>query len=124
AALFVQGLVEAFATGAPVPPSPGQPSAFLFITAAAVAQVAWPEIRDRSHALMATVVDAFTLAAAISLWGSAGFFPFSLVAPGLSLSVLGPFAEILIPTMMSVVAVPQLAAHRRPRGIALAVAVG
>ncbi|HEY3115588.1 MAG TPA: ATP-binding protein [Chloroflexota bacterium] len=94
-----------------------------FAGIAAVAQLAWPEVRRGTVPLLETLVDALMVVAAVALWGVVGFPPLRALAPNLSLGEMARATAFLLPMAVSLGALPRLAGGRRRPGTILAAAM-
>jgi signal transduction histidine kinase len=97
---------------------------YVFAICTALAQFAWPEMRQFSRRVTVTLADLVTLVSASVLWASVGFPPLDVIWTVGSLGTLVQSAEFILPLLAIGLVSPQLPRRRRRTvgliGVALA----
>ncbi len=92
---------------------------FAFATGAAVANLAWPEIRGESRRLAATLTDTALVAMIVVVTAGQAVAMAGGSLPATTLSAFARSGELLLPALTAGLALPQLSRQRRPVGLAL-----
>ncbi len=97
---------------------------FAFATGAAIANLAWPEVRSDGRRLAATLTDTAIVAMIVVVLAGQAVALAGGSVPASSLPAFARSGELLLPVVTAALALPQLARQRRPVGLLLLVGAG
>jgi signal transduction histidine kinase len=92
---------------------------FAFATLAAVASLAWPEIRDEGRRLIATLIDTAIVAIVAVVAATQAVAMAGGSVPPVALPAIARSGELLLPAITAALALAQMAPRRRPVGLLL-----
>lgn len=96
--------------------TPADAGVFIFATGAAVANLAWPEIRDDGRRLISTLVDTAILAMVVVVVAAHVLATAGATVQQTALPALVGSGELLLPAITAMLALPQISERRRPVG--------